>query len=83
MASPVRTPDRHERRGAGWLPVAAILTHQPPSRRMTGVRHDSQLRAGRRATGQPVSEVGKAGSAVERLVECWARVGQLFVGSVV
>ena len=83
MASPVRTPDRHERRGAGWLPVAAILTHQPPSRRMTGVRHDSQLRAGRRATGQPLSEAGKVGGAVEHLDECRARVGRLRVDSVV
>ena len=43
MASPVRTPDRRDGDGSGAPRLIAIRIPQPPGRRITGVRHYSQL----------------------------------------
>jgi hypothetical protein len=43
MAGPVRTPDPRDETSSGQPRRTANLTFQPPGRRITGVRHNSQL----------------------------------------
>ncbi len=67
MASPERTPCHHGHTRNGGSQTVAILVHQPPGRRITGVCHHSRL-AGRAADAVHMSHWGIASHHITQKV---------------